>query len=575
MPPVLWTFEQLARLTRYEDAEVRHWAADRLVHLYPDRSADVVAQLVFDEHESTANLVVCHLAEHGTESHIPILERGYLRGTGGLASSSLAAMAHLGAKNAPARAREALHRNDFEESALAEILGGLAAMWKSRQSEEAVDAAWEILLHRPELYAVPEALRETFKLFNDDQVAELAAKWITALHFAGIEHAESGIRVFQDELKLEEFSWCLRTGRSGRVDLDRSLRAVENGYDCEVRQFIPQDDRKLLAEAFASGEFQEMAGRLAHLVEHRAMAQMDDADPEDKLLVRIASLARGLRQPGVLNEAERLGHAMHTWIISLLLSSLFKTAGYRNHELEVRKADGDLDRLLDLAELESSYLAKRIPKAIGRATSETSRERVEQWCVSTLEARGPFFPKVTAIKTMGELKLDSQLPLILDYLTADNGYIYGAAETVLRKFGDDAVSLIRGEMISRKLHPDALSSILVVLSDIMTPAALELTMEFFDDFMMAAGPEEAADLLALFGDRALIPYLRQWYKRADGSSSQIAVQARVGHTLLLLGAVHNVPIPEEELILQAIDEYWKESPEETPEGGGPSRPYLM
>jgi len=575
MPRPLWSFEQLSRLTRYEDAEVRHWAADRLVHLYPEKAAAVVSDLLFDEHESTSSLVAGHLAEHGDASQTPILERGFKKGTGALAGQCLAALAKLGYAKAPALAREALRRNDLPETALAEILGGLAAMSTSSGSEEAADAAWETLLRRPELYALPEALRECFKIFGDNQVGELAGKWITALHFSGIESAEPGIRVFQSELKLEEISWCLRTGRSGRVDLDRSLRAIENGYDCEVRGKIGEAEREALASAFAEGEFREMARQLAERVEKRALELSSrEGAGDDKLLRRLAALASAFRDDEILTEAERLGHAMHTWLISLLLSALFKTAAYRNLEADLEKAGENLDALLELAELESSYLAGKLPEALARAAGEGSRDRMEQWCVATLESRGPFFPKVIAIKTIGEMKLGAQLPLILDYLSDDNGYIYGAAEKVLRKFGDDAVDLVRAEIERRKLHPDALSSILVVLADLMTPAALSLAVDRFDDFMLAAGPEEGSELMAMLGDRALIPYLRRWYKRAEGSTNQVAVQARVGHALLLIGAIHNVAIPEEERILQAIDEYWKETPEEAA-GGGPFGPYVM
>ena len=64
---------------------------------------------------------------------------------------------------------------------------------------------------------------------NRDGLGDLIAKWITALHFRGLGQAEAGIRAIQENLQLEDVSWCLRTDRSGRVDLNRSLRAIENG----------------------------------------------------------------------------------------------------------------------------------------------------------------------------------------------------------------------------------------------------------------------------------------------------------------------------------------------------------
>ena len=49
----------------------------------------------------------------------------------------------------------------------------------------------------------------------------------------------------------------------------------------------------------------------------------------------------------------------------------------------------------------------------------------------------------------------------------------------------------------------------------------------------------------------------------------------VGHALLLVGAINNLPVPEEESILKAIDDYWKGSPEGPDSGSGPSGQYLM
>ena len=62
----------------------------------------------------------------------------------------------------------------------------------------------------------------------------------------------------------------------------------------------------------------------------------------------------------------------------------------------------------------------------------------------------------------------------------------------------------------------------------------------------------------------LLPHLRRWLGRCP---------AMVGHTILLIGALHNLRIPEEESILRAIDDYWKGTDEI--EGGGPSGSYLM
>jgi len=567
MPSPLWSFEDLARFARFEDAEVRYWAADRLVHLYPDRAASAIADLLFDDHDSTPALVAEHLGTHGLPEHMPVLAKGFTRGSGLLPGQCLESLARLGYGEAPRLARAALHRRDLAEGALAPIVAGLAEMAVARESEDAADAAREIVLRRPELYAEPAALQGCLRIFGDDRLGDLVGKWITALHFRGIDSAEAGIQTIQENLQLDDVSWCLRTDRSGRVDLDRSLRSIENGYDCEARREIPESDRAALAEAFAGGEFRTMAGRLAALVAARARAVIaGSTDPGDVLPKRLAALASGFEREEVLHEAERLGHPMHTWVISLLLSALFKTAPYLNFERECERAGTDLDRLLALGEKETGALFKVLPGKLAAAAHDESRDRLEQWCVATLEARGPFFPKVIAIDTLGELKLPAHIPLLLGYLAEENGFIYGAAERAIVKFGDEAVDAARREMDRHELHPDAVHSILVVLSDLMSPAALALAVERFDDFMEASGPEEGPELIALLGGRDLIPPLRRWLKHAESSGSRVSVRARIGHALLLVGAIHNVAIPEEERILQAIDEFWKEQPEEPDDG---------
>ena len=582
MSESLWSFEQLCRFVRFEDAEVRYWAADRLVHLYPDRAADAIADLLFDDHDTTPVLVAGHLGAQGTEPHFPLLVRGFRRGSGTLPGHCLAALARRGCSDAPALAREALHRKDLSEEALAQIVAGLAEMAspgttvEPSHREEAADAAREIVLRRQELYADPVALRGCLAIFGDDHVGDLTAKWITALHFRGLDLAEPGIRTIQDDLQLEDVSWCLRTDRAGRVDLDRSLRAIENSYDCEVKSLIAVADREALAAAFARGELREMAGHLAAMVETRARAiASGSTDPEDRLPRRIAALSSAFRRDEVLTETDRLGHPMHTWVMSLLLSALVKTAGYRNLDRECGRAASDLDALLALAELESSVLLRRLPPLLVEAAGDPGRERLENWCLTTLEARGPFFPKIIALSTIGELKALPHLPLLLGYLSDDNSYVYGVAERALAKFADVGAEAARAEIERGKMHPDAMHSVLVVMAEIMTPAALSLVLDHFDDFMEAALPDEAAEHVALFGAKEMIPHLRRWLKRSEGSLSRLAVQARVGHALLLAGAIHNVSIPEEERILQAIDDYWKETAEESEEGSGASGSYVM
>jgi hypothetical protein len=89
-------------------------------------------------------------------------------------------------------------------------------------------------------------------------------------------------------------------------------------------------------------------------------------------------------------------------------------------------------------------------------------------------------------------------------------------------------------------------------------------LEHSDAIFEALGPEAAAECAGLLGRQETIPLLRRWLDRAP---------ALVGHALLLLGAINNVPIPEEESILKAIDEYWKGAGDGS--DGEPPGPWLM
>jgi hypothetical protein len=43
--------------------------------------------------------------------------------------------------------------------------------------------------------------------------------------------------------------------------------------------------------------------------------------------------------------------------------------------------------------------------------------------------------------------------------------------------------------------------------------------------------------------------------------------ARIGQALLLIGAIHNIAVPEEAQIQQAIEEYWRRHPAPPDPGG--------
>ena len=69
----IWSFDELARYTKYEDPEVRYWAIDRLIRHFPEDCPDAVQGFVLDYHEATPAMVAGHLFVHGIPKHYPVL----------------------------------------------------------------------------------------------------------------------------------------------------------------------------------------------------------------------------------------------------------------------------------------------------------------------------------------------------------------------------------------------------------------------------------------------------------------------------------------------------------------------
>jgi hypothetical protein len=127
---------------------------------------------------------------------------------------------------------------------------------------------------------------------------------------------------------------------------------------------------------------------------------------------------------------------------------------------------------------------------------------------------------------------------------------------------------------SGSLNPDAAHSLIVLLCDMGTLAAYEAVAQHLDWFMDIVGPGTTAEWVSLFGTEDLIDPLRDWLE---------VDTAAVGQGLLLLGAIHNIAIPEEDEILEAIEDararqQSQDSGEDDGTLGGPDSPggsYVM
>src|SRR5512139_4079938 len=128
MAELIWSFDELARYTKYEDPEVRYWAIDRLIRHFPDECSDTVQAFVLDDHEATPSMVARHLGEHGGAKHYSVLLRGFRLLRGLTPAYCLQALARLGYPNTVDLAASALHRGDLTEPALGMIVEALAEL---------------------------------------------------------------------------------------------------------------------------------------------------------------------------------------------------------------------------------------------------------------------------------------------------------------------------------------------------------------------------------------------------------------------------------------------------------------
>jgi hypothetical protein len=126
---LIWGFDELVRFSKWEDAEVRYWAIDRLIRHYPETCCDAISGFVLDDHDVTPERVARHLGEHGTPSHHAILLRGFklLRGT--VPGHCLQALARLGYPGTVDLAATVLHRGDLNDAAVAISARSWRATW--------------------------------------------------------------------------------------------------------------------------------------------------------------------------------------------------------------------------------------------------------------------------------------------------------------------------------------------------------------------------------------------------------------------------------------------------------------
>lgn len=588
MSDKVWSFEQLTYHVKSEDPEVRYWAVERLVRDYQDQATGPIAILLLDDHDQTPNLVAEHLGEHGDKEHYSILTRAFRRMGGQTPGLCFEALVKLGYPEAVGLARGALEKGNLPAPAIAMVLEALAGL----DSEPARALVHETLERRVELLVEPGALRALLRVSANADFPSVVTHLARSLQWRGLGQAGELFRALTDDLEADDCGWCIRTGPDGRIDLKKTIRAIESAYDCEILsehgplpveeigaparprpgleaalkmerpRGISREVVRELTQGLRAGDPIAVETSLEAFI--RAKAAIVPRLPGDTLPDRIAAFAAALASPDHRPDAERLGPAYHQWLVSALISAAIKLVRYRNYRLEVERAEGNLDALLSLLEEETAFLTEVLPPAIVRAAAGSSSMAIGA-CVRLLESRGPFFPKVLALETLGMLKAEDHVPEVLDYLADDNSYIYTSAEKALGAIGEAIVPAARGRIEAGALDTDSAESIAMLLARLGTKPAMDLALSQVEFFIEEIGAGQTAEWFSLFGTRELLDPLRKVLSRDP---------ARAGQAVLLLAAIHNVRLPEEDSIRAAIEDYWRKQGGEGEEDEGSGR-YVM
>jgi len=570
MAHLIWTHDQLVRFTQSEDPEVRYWATDRLIRHHPSACCDAVAALLFDEHDLTPSAVARHLGEHGSQKHHALLVRAFRTLRGQTPGFCLQALTRLGYVGVVELAGSALKREDLTEPALGTMVEALGELG----TPEARDRVREFAARRIDLLAEPAAMRGVLRGARTSEIPDILARFLEALRRRGSHRAGEAFRTVMDVLRIDDTSWCFRTGPSGHIELRKTIKAVESGYDCDISTAMGASTINQIAQRFRAGNLGEIVRSIA---DWTCVAVTGfPHEPGSELPGRIAAAVGAFTRPELLDDVERLGHQFQQWLLGFQLSAAFAVARGVNFELSLKQARGDLDRLLALAEHETAFLQSELPTAIALVCREEPElpHQAQEWCLRMLEAKGPFFPKVVALETLGELGSVHFIPEMMEYLADENSYVYSAAERALTRLGESIIGPAVERVDSGSLHPDAGHSLLVLLCDMGTQAAHDAVVQHLDWFMDVVGPGATAEWISLFGTEELIDPLRDWLDLDT---------AAVGQGLLLLGAIHDVVIPEEDEILEAIEDararqQSQDPDEENGSPGGPDGPdgrYLM
>src|SRR3989475_8811156 len=270
MPGRLWSFNDLARFLRFEDPEVRYWAADRLARHYTREATDLLAPYLSDEHDLTPELVASQLGRHGGPGHLSVLTRGAGPVPGACSARALGALVRLRAPDSLDLVHQAFDRRDYDEECWSFILEALAERGDAAARRE----LQAFLKKRADWFGSPSILSSALKVTDPGEYRAVLQAWIRSLQWKGAGGGDTGeaFRVLMDHLQTDDAGWCFRTNLSGRIDFERTLKAVESAYNCELRPALGEAAVASIGAALEAGNFEDSALTLGRTIKQRAPA---------------------------------------------------------------------------------------------------------------------------------------------------------------------------------------------------------------------------------------------------------------------------------------------------------------
>jgi len=565
--PYVWDLESLARYARHEDPEVRAWAAARLIQHYPAGSADRLAPLVLDEASGMAERVAEYLAAFGSTRHLPLLERGFRHGSGRVPAACLDAMARLGHESVEEQAASAMIRQDLGEEGAAALL---VALLRHGEPEASREVALAHLRTQPAVMADPAVARQLFARLQTSDYPALVDGLLVSLAWQGADRTSAAFRAVLEAVEVDDAGWLVHTDRGNRVEFDRTLKTYDSRYDTETRARLGEEWTTRLRTAFRDGDLPAVADAVRVFCEENVSDAGASGDP---LPGRIQALVEALAVPAALASVERLGPSATQPVAIALLSCALKLADFRSFGREIEAAGADLDRLLELAEVESAVMLDLLPGALERAAGDSaSRARVARFAAETLGRQGPWYGKLVALDVIGRLGAAAAAPEVIRALADDSDLVAQAAGRALERMGPGVVEPIHDALENGHVDPESLEWMVAAVCQAGTHEALRFMLDHLDELVAELDAGYVCEWTAVLGSEELIPRFR---------SLLDVDMAMVGRALMLVSAIHNRRVPEEERILHAAEHgYPGEGPDpdegmEGGPGGGGGGPYVM